>query len=316
KPKKEMETMIGKVSRKKIREVWPHEAHDFTKWLADNIQELGDTLGFDIEISEREGAVGTFSVDLVGSAAGKGTVIIENQYGKSDHDHLGKLLTYAFNRDAQVAVWVVEDARPEHAAAISRLNEMPDVDFYIVKVEAITIDNSPPAALFTLISAPSKEIRDVGRSKAQMNVTQTQNFEFWEMLLRHANSKSKLHSSTSPSKDGWIAASSGLGGVYFNYVLSKSGTRVDLYMMRNNAAENKAVFDNLLRQKEQIEREFGTELFWQRLDDKIASRISFTIKGSGRASPEIWESETVPSLAETMIKFHKAVIGPLKEIRL
>ncbi len=308
--------MIGKVVRRELRSVWPHEAHDFTKWLEDNISELNEVLDFEIEVSEREGAVGTFSVDLVGTVAGRGTVVIENQFGKSDHDHLGKLLTYASNREARIAIWIVEDARPEHITAVTRLNEMPDIDFFIIKVEAIQIENSAPAALFTPIVSPSNEIRSLGRSKAIMNETETRNQEFWSSLLKCAMSKLPLHKNTSVGRIGYVSAPSGIGGVYFNYNLLPSCTRVDLYMMRDSSSENKVVYDALLANKTEIEEAFGAELYWQRLDNKKASRVSYTINNGGRKQVDAWDDKVIPDTVEAMIRFYGALKNTLSTVKL
>ena len=115
--------MIGKIERVKLREVWKHEAYDFTRWLEENIDVLNDVLDISIVNVEREKKAGTFSVDLVGEDDSGNVVVIENQLEKSDHDHLGKLITYLVAMDAKVAIWIVSNPRPEHINAISWLNE-------------------------------------------------------------------------------------------------------------------------------------------------------------------------------------------------
>ena len=106
-----------------LREVWPHEAHDFTPWLAKNIGELSETVGIDILIEETESSVGDFNVDIFATDADTNKrIIIENQLEDTDHDHLGKLITYASGKDADLVIWLVKKARPEHRAAIEWLN--------------------------------------------------------------------------------------------------------------------------------------------------------------------------------------------------
>ena len=142
------ELTIAKIERVPLRDVWKHEAYDFTKWLEENIDVLSDAIGRDIENVERERKTeSTFSVDLVAEGNDGSSIIIENQLEKSNHDHLGKLITYLTAMQAKVAIWIVADPRPEHVAAMSWLNESSSADFFLVKIEAIRIDSSPPAPL-------------------------------------------------------------------------------------------------------------------------------------------------------------------------
>lgn len=114
---------IGKLERVALREVWKHEAYDFTQWLENNISVLNEALDLTLVNVDRERAAGTFSIDLVAEDEGGGTVIIENQLEKSNHDHLGKLITYLTAMNARAAIWIVSDPRPEHVAAITWLND-------------------------------------------------------------------------------------------------------------------------------------------------------------------------------------------------
>lgn len=141
--------MIGKIVRRPLREVWKHEALDFTTWLVENIDVLSEALDLPLQDAKREQAAGDFSVDLVAEDDKGNTVVIENQLEKSNHDHLGKLVTYLAALDARVAVWIVSEPRPEHTNAITWLNEFRQANFYLVKAEAISIDKSNPACLFT-----------------------------------------------------------------------------------------------------------------------------------------------------------------------
>ncbi len=136
---------IGKLQRVPLREVWEHEAYDFTNWLQDNIDVLNTALDLNLVNVDREQASGSFSIDLVAEDEGGGTVIIENQLEKSNHDHLGKLITYLTGMSAKAAIWIVSDPRPEHVAAIAWLNESSSAAFYMVKIEAVRIGDSPAA---------------------------------------------------------------------------------------------------------------------------------------------------------------------------
>ena len=131
--------MVQKIQRIPLRKAFPHEARDFTRWLEENIDVLNDCLDITLTNAEREQSAGDFSVDLVAEDESGGKVIIENQLEKSNHDHLGKVITYLVAMEAKAAIWIVADPRPEHISAITWLNESSSADFYLLKLEAIQI---------------------------------------------------------------------------------------------------------------------------------------------------------------------------------
>ena len=144
---------LGVIERVDLREVWPDEAQDFTPWLAENLDKLGEALGLDLEFQGREVSVGPFFLDILAHDVGNDRrVVIENQLDKTDYDHLGKLLTYAAGYDAGVVVWLTGDFRDEHRAALDWLNQRTEesLEFYGVEIGAVKIGNSAPAPLFRL----------------------------------------------------------------------------------------------------------------------------------------------------------------------
>ena len=142
------EATLANIQRVELRDVWPSEPSDFTPWLADNISELGAALGMELELRQREADVGGYSLDILASdLSGNRPVVIENQLEGTDHDHLGKLLTYAAGFDANVVVWLTREFRDEHRQALDWLNQRTGEDtlFFGVVVELWRIDESRPA---------------------------------------------------------------------------------------------------------------------------------------------------------------------------
>jgi len=149
--------VLQKVSASSV-DGWTHEATDFTPWLAENLDLLGGELGLALELRKREHPVGRYSLDLLLEDAQGRVVIVENQFGQTDHGHLGKLLTYCAGTDAQVVIWLAESLTEEHAAALEWLNDnsAEGVDFFGVELELLRIDGSMPAPHFRLIVQPNE----------------------------------------------------------------------------------------------------------------------------------------------------------------
>ena len=136
-----------------LRSIWPHEALNFTPWVAENVELLADAVGLDITVDETESSVGNFNVDIYASETGTDRkIIIENQLEDTDHDHLGKLITYASGKDADVVIWVVKHAREEHKAAVEWLNNHTDdkIGFFLCEIKLFQIGDSDIAPLFTV----------------------------------------------------------------------------------------------------------------------------------------------------------------------
>lgn len=301
--------MIGRIQRVPLRQVTPHEAYNFTTWLVENIDVLNDVLGLNLVEAEREKEVGSFSVDIIAEdEKSKSIVVIENQLEKSNHDHLGKLMTYMSNLEAKVAIWIVSEPRPEHMRAIQWLNESGLAEFYLVKVEAIKVDDSVPAFWFTLIIGPTEESRVIGEVKEETAERYGLREKFWTSLLEKAKSRTNLHAGISPGQVGWIATSSGKRGLSYIYAVRKNDAQVELYLDRGNAEENKNIFEQLQKYQKEIETSFGDILSWERLDNKQACRIRKIINTGGYRNPE----EEWPTIQNQMID---AMIGLEKSLK-
>lgn len=306
-----MSNNIGKLNRVPLREVWPHEALDFTLWLQDNIEIVNEVIGVNLSSIEREQAAGDFKVDILAEDENGDPVVIENQFGKSDHDHLGKIITYLTAFKAKVAIWLVSDPRPEHINAITWLNESAPEAFYLVRVEAVQIGDSPPAPLLTPIVGPSEESRQIGQKKKEWAEREKLRHLFWESLLERANKKTSLHNRISPSHDSWINTGAGVSGLAYSYVIRKDDCQVELYIDRGkgNEEENQKIFDYFISRREPIEKEFGEQIDWERLEGRRACRIAKYLEFGGYRNPEKDWPEIQGKMIDAMIRLEKA-LGP------
>ena len=175
---------LGKLEKVNLRDIWPNEEYDFSVWLSkeENLKELSNTIGIDIVLEERESAVGKYSVDIYGKEEGTDRkVVIENQLEDSNHDHLGKIITYASGKDAKTIIWIVKRARDEHRQAIEWLNAHTDeeVGFFLLEIEVWKIGDSLAAPKFNIVSKPN----DWGKTqKASNGLGKAQKLqgEFWQ----------------------------------------------------------------------------------------------------------------------------------------
>jgi hypothetical protein len=309
---------IGKLERVHLREVWRHEALDFTQWLEENIDTLNTALGLNLINVDREQAAGDFSVDLVAEDENGATVIIENQLEKSNHDHLGKLVTYLTAMSAKAAIWIVSDPRPEHVAAITWLNEASAVDFYMVKVEAVKIGDSPAAPLFTLIVGPSEEAKTVGIAKKEIAERYHIRKRWWTTLIERSSAITKLHAHITPGVASWIGVSTGLRGVNLNYAVWQDECGAEVYIDRGKGGEeeNESIYDQLLANKDAIESAFCGSLLWERLEGKRACRISYVCKEGGYRSPEDQWGLIQDNVIHAMDRLEKAIKPFLGKVKL
>ena len=312
--------MIGKIKKVPLRELLKKEDKDFTKWLEDNILYLNEVIGLDITIEKSEEKAGPFRVDLYGEDNFGNKVIIENQLEKTDHDHLGKIITYLTNLEANIAIWITSEPIEEHIKAIEWLNEIaPDnISFFLIKIEAIKIESQPMAApLFTIVKGPTRESKQIGEEKKEYAQRHILREEFWTQLLEKAKQKTRLHANVSPSIYSWIGTGAGKSGIGYNYVITNKYASCEIYLDRGKDFEepniNKIRFDKLFKHKDEVEKEFGDKLNWERLEDRRASRISVHFVGIGLKDKDRW-NELQEGMINTMIRLEKAFKSFIKEL--
>ena len=275
------EPELGSIEDVNPRKVWPNEASDFTPWLAEHIDLLGEALGLDIEITQTEAAVGAFSLDILGTVLGSDrVVIIENQLERTDHVHLGQLLAYAAGLDANIVVWISPDVRDEHRQAIHWLNERATdaVAFFAVNLEVWRIGNSLPAPRFNVVAQPSEFQRKlVKETQTERTAKQLAYHDFYVDLLQRLLAASPNFTKSDPANvrhNSWTNFSAGRSGFHVGWAFTASGQfRVELYVDTGDRAENKSAFDQLQKESAAIEAVIGEQLTWERLDNRRASRV-------------------------------------------
>lgn len=290
-----MSTGIGKIARRPLREVWRHEGRDFTAWLRDNIDVLSDQLGIELVNPEREQAAGSFSVDIVAETADGRAVVIENQLERSDHDHLGKLLTYLAAFDAKIAIWIVSEPRPEHVQAIAWLNQANLVDFYLLKVEAVVIGDSAPAPLLTKIVGPSAESAAIGETKKEFVERYEVRQRFWMAFLEEAKRAKAPHANKAATTDNWVDKREGV--LAWVYRIREHDTQVEVYVDGYQERGNAAFLEDLALHRTAIEEAFGAPLQWDAVEGRKHAKLWALIPGGGYRDEEKW-----PAIQVQMIR--------------
>ncbi len=274
---------IGKLKEVDIRELWKHEQYDFSEWLSkkDNIENLNEILGLTLVDISKETYVGAYRCDLFAKDETTGIkVIIENQLEVSNHDHLGKIITYASGLDAKVVVWIVKEAREEHRSAIEWLNNNTNsnVNFFLIEIHAYKIGESDPAPMFQVVEQPNDFIKNNKSTNKDesMNKSQSQRIEFWNQFNKVVIERGKPFNIRKATTDHWYNVAIGTSEAHIDITLVNKDSLigVELYI-----TDNKELFDKLLEKKDDIERDLGFKLDWRRLDNSKASRIFYSIKG-------------------------------------
>lgn len=275
---------FGNLKRVPINSIWKNEEIDFTPFLADHIKDLGNILGLDLETITTEADVGDFSLDLLAKDLSTNrNVVIENQYNNSNHDHFGKLITYAANYNAGIIIWISEKIREEHRAAIDWLNynTNEDLHFFAIEIEVFQIDDSKPVYNFKLIASPNEWQKSLSKSVNKVSSKSLLYREFFQKLLDELRSKHRFTNAKAGQPQSWYSFSTGVKGFTFGVSFALGGrARTELYIDTNDKETNKRIFRQFECDKEQIELEFNGKLEWELLEDARASRIAIYCSGN------------------------------------
>ena len=259
-----------------LTEAWPTEHGNFTPWLAANLALLGQTIEMELEFEAMERTVGAFRADILARAVGADTdhlVVIENQFGRTDHGHLGQILTYlAGIEDVKTVIWIAEKIQPDHQAAVDWLNAhtSKDFSFFAIEIELWRIDSSAPAPRFNVVSRPNEWIRPPEGPLTQAEQLRT---AYWGQFSEYLKAQGSLFHIRRQVWRHWFNFPIGRSGFRIAATISIDKQRAGVEVnMRRDA--DKAAYNKLFAERDKIESEFGEKLDWQPLIGKQASRIA------------------------------------------
>lgn len=267
---------LGRLAHVEPREVWPHEAHSFTPWLLANVDVLSDLLGMDLVLEVAEHPVGDFYLDLKGYDEATGdVVIVENQLERSDHSHLGQIITYAAGTSPATVVWVATGFRPEHRAAIDWLNERTDQStrFFAVAIRVVRIGDSEPAPNFELVAQPNdweKQVKSATTTPSETDLGQTYQ-QFWDLVLNRIHTEHPDWTHAKARAQNWCNTSLRTRWVVLSMSWRRDGLSAQIYF---EAAPLAAERFELLREKQEpFEAALGQSAVWDEMRGRKAAKV-------------------------------------------
>lgn len=307
---------LGKLQKVDLRQIWETEANDFTPWLAqeENIKLLGDTVGLELEVEAQEKEVGPFRADILCKDTGTNNwVLIENQLERTDHTHLGQLLTYAAGLNAVTIVWISLRFTEEHRATIDWLNEITDdkFNFFALEIELWRIGESPVAPKFNVISQPNdwgRKVKAATTTIESENLSDTKKLqlEYWTVFREYVVANSTILKPQKPSPQHWTSMAIGRSNFLIDAMVDTWEKRIAVALIMSGP-DAKPHYYLLEKDKDQIEQELGLEPEWRELPNNKNSYITIRnqLDPTDRSS---WQ-EQHKWLMEQLETFHR-VLGP------
>ena len=271
---------FGRLEKLKPHSYWPNEAADFTPWLAEpaNMQLLGEAIGVELEVEDVEVAVGPFAADIVCNSLGEEhRVVIENQLQRTDHDNLGKLLTYAAGlEDVRTTIWIATAIREEHRAALDWLNSVTHegVNFFGVELQVWRIGESPPAPKFEIVAKPNDWLDTV---RAALPTAKKLQLEYWTAFRDYLQGRESKIRPRKPAPQHWANVSIGRSGAHLSAIAGTkdktSGTGLNRVELVLDGDDSKDLFGRLHADREEIEAELGESLTWHKRENAKMCRV-------------------------------------------
>lgn len=302
-----------------LREVWADEARDFTPWLAANPDHLGEKLHMDLELEGDEVAVGPFSADVVFQDANTGhRLVVENLLEPTDHDHLGKLITYAAGLEAHWAVLIAKSFRSEHRSALNWLNSLSGEGsgFFGIEVHAVRIGDSPAAVQLDVVVEPDDFSRNARSSAASMSPAVCRNNEWWSAFLPvFRDAYPDWSRANTPSKDSWMNFPSGRSGIRYGLSFAKpTGTTSYSLKAEVYIDDGKSLYPALEAQRAVIDDDCAQMLYWEPLEEAKASRIATYLNPVDPDDRSGWPEYRVWAI-EALGELRRVFTDPIKKLQ-
>jgi hypothetical protein len=314
---------LGRLTRVELRDIWLSEAADFTPWLAreENLAVLAEALGMDLELEAQERSVGPFRADILCKDIGTDSwVLVENQLERTDHSHLGQLLTYASGLEAVTIVWIAARFTDEHRSTLDWLNKITDerFKFFGLEVELWRIGDSPAAPKFNLVSKPndwSKSVAQAARAidESELSDVRLVQRAYWAGLHEALDrAKGPVLGNRKPQPQSWMNYPIGRSTFHLGAVMirPKRQIRAELYIGNENA---KAFFQELFQQREAVEAELGYPLLWEELPNRRDSRITIVLEDVDPEDQADWPRQH-QWLAQKLNDFHRAFANRVRAL--
>lgn len=313
---------LGTLTTISATDVWGHEAHGFTPWLSENLNLLSEALQIDeLELQGTEISTGDFRLDILAEDSVGNPVVIENQFGATDHKHLGQLIAYiASRRKPTTTIWVAERFKDDHRAAIDWLNTSTneDFNFFAVEIEALRIGDSDPAPFFNVVAKPNSWTKGSGSGQALANGNEPLRYAkrraYWASFGEFLKQNNANFAIRTPSKDHWHSFSIGRSGFVIDATITPQKKRagVELLIRRDL---HKSGFKQLKTDEAEIQAIIGHELDWMELPGKQSTRIAAFLPNIDAFDESQW-----PAIQSWMLnmmqKFKAAFASRIKTLDL
>ena len=312
---------LGKLKQVELRSIWENEATEFTPWLAkdENLELLSEAIDIELVLDRTEKPVGPFNADILcKDVSNDNWVLIENQLEKTDHKHLGQLITYATGLNAVTIIWIASNFTEEHRAALDKLNEITPTsyNFFGIKMEAWCVDDSKPAPVFKVISKPNNWSRSISSATRNADIndygeTKKKQYKFWtELCSAIVNKNTSPLKVQKPSPKHWHTFSIGKSGVGLNMTFN---SKEDILAVEIYIISDQSIFEYFDQDKDKIESELGEKLEWQPRPEKKASRIIIKRNNSVLENEKEWGHYISWSI-DKLEKFHNIFGTRLKSL--
>lgn len=307
---------LGRLEKLDLRTYWRRESTDFTPWLArdENIQLLSETIGIELEVQAQEERVGPFSADILcKDTINDHYVLIENQLERTDHTHLGQLMTYAAGLDTVTIIWIAQKFTEEHRAALDWLNRITDetFTFFGIEIELFRIGNSVPAPMFTLVSKPNNWAKQIRKTASSQPITEIKALqqEYWQGLKDYMETGKSFVRMQNPLPQHWSNAAIGKSDFHLSTSVNSRDNSINIWLniMGSNAKEN---YDRLYEQAYSNSfAEVSADLIWHRMENRKMCAVM--LKAGGDFTNRVdWNTqfEWFKTYLERFTKYFKPII--------